>query len=111
MREPKKTIEEIKADLLDPAFNLIINHLISRGCEEPEIISTKDSLAITFNDKRGKEYSYKCYINANGKVYRNMRRPPDTGTDLSGVDAPKVTPQMILDDFTAFFEIIIRPKK
>lgn len=110
MREPEKTVEQIekiKAELLHPAFELIKSYIISQRCGEPEIISTKETVALAFNDKRGKKCNYRCYINANGRVYRDVRRPPDTGNDFSGGDASQLTPGMILNDFKACFPLSI----
>lgn len=110
MPEPEKTVEQIakiKAELLDPAFDLIKNYIISHGHADPKIVSEKDSVEVSFNDKRGKVCKYSCWIIANGKIYRKVRRPPDNATDFSGCDASKVTPRRILDDFEAWFRIVI----
>ena len=107
MTEPEKNVEVIRAGLLNPAFELIKDYIISQGQGDPQIITGKDIVEVLFNDRHGKVCKYKWYVNANGKIYQKVRRPPDTMSDLSGCDASKVTPRRILDDFKAFFRIVI----
>ena len=103
----EKQVKNIRIILLDPAFEMIKEYIVSQGQGNPEIVCKKDSVEVIFNDNRGKTCKYGCWINDNGKVYREARRRPETKTDFSGCDAFKVTPQIILDDFVAFFRFII----
>jgi len=107
MDKSEKQVKNIRTILLDPAFEMIREYIVSQGQGNPEIVCKKDSVEVIFNDNRGKICQYGCWINDNGKVYREARRRPETKTDFSGCDAFKVTPQMIFDDFVTFLRFII----
>ena len=107
MSKPKKDPKAIKANLLEPAFDLIKKFIISRGHGEPKIIPEEQAIKVIFNDKRPRECTYSWEARDNGRVYQHWDRPPDHGTDTEGTDASELTPKTILDNFESTFRIVL----
>ncbi len=107
MNRPGKNVDEIRSNLLDPAFEMIKDCLISRGHEDPEIVCEKDAVELSFNDKQREIYKYRCWISENGRIYGEAHSPGETLSNYPNRDSSKTTPRMILDLFINFFRFVI----
>ncbi|MBP7705816.1 MAG: hypothetical protein KA243_01070 [Candidatus Aminicenantes bacterium] len=112
MADERTILYTAQQDLLVPAFEMISELLKGRRIEA-KVTTTDDSRTISFLDKNGRECEYECHLTSleSPRVYRNFKLIEGDhglrGHDFSGQFVDKVTPRIVIADFSAIFKFHI----